>query len=141
MNNTGVCLSFKLELIKGIHQENHIFKLALLKNIQNVDTSIVSYLQVLDNEVDNGNGYETGGKELQKEYKLIDTSAVILLNDIIKWENCNFSVCGALIYNDSLDTKNSVAFFDFEQEYILHNETFEINFTQVSDEMYLLKIM
>ena len=136
----AVCLSYKEELFRGVHKNDHLYKIALFTENAVLNKYTKSYLEC-SGEVQ-GTGYEKGGKFLI-EYKtdIVDDYAILTFTKDLVWENSSFSTYGALIYNYSLESKNSIAVLSFEENLMVNNENFLINFSAFNRKDALIKII
>ena len=127
--------SFKVELFQALHNfgptSPNTFKIALYTASANLGPATTAY--TTSSEVV-GAGYTAGGKVLT-----ITTSptsgnntagvptAYISFADVT-WTGASFTARGALIYNNTLAGKNSVAVLDFGSDKTVNADTFQINF-------------
>ena len=139
--------SFKVELFQAVHNfgptSPNTFKIALYTANANLGPTTTAY--TTSNEVV-GTGYTAGGKTL-----VINPSptsgnntaniavAYISFNDV-SWVNASFTARGALIYNNTLAGKNSVAVLDFGSDKTVNNDTFQINFPTADPNSAIVRI-
>lgn len=136
----SLCLSYKLEIISGIHLASHEYKIALFTNSASLNKQTTSYIG-LTNEITNG-GYSTGGQTLLGfSTTLINDTAILDFTNDPVWNDASFTARGALIYNNSLINKNSVAVLDFGQDYSCSNGTFTIIFPTPGEATALIRIV
>ena len=137
----GVCNSYKKEILEGIHLFSHTYKIALFTSEAELNANTTSFIG-LKNEVENGNGYTTGGIILMpKDPSLVNDLALLNLSQNPVWLNASFTARGAIIYNDSLEEKNTVGVLDFGQDYTCENENFEIELPVADETVYILEIV
>lgn len=124
--------SFKKELLEGNHDFTaDTIKIALYDSTATLGASTTVYSDGDTGQVANGNGYDTGGKELTKVSPTSSgTTAFIDFSDIT-WASSTFTARGALIYNAS--TKSSIAnraiaVLDFGSDKTSSNSTFTVAF-------------
>jgi hypothetical protein len=95
----GLCVSFKAEALRGVHNENDRYMIALYTDSAKLDGYCESYTS--KGEV-SGPGYTAGGERLQRYRIVEDGEAVILTFDDVRWDKVTLSgVAGGLIYNAS----------------------------------------
>lgn len=127
--------SFKIQLLQAVHNFGptlpNTFKLALYTASANLNATTTAYS--INNEV-SGTGYTAGGNTLT--ISVFPTSgdnsssvptAYISFNNS-QWTNATFTCRGALIYNDSVVGKPSVAVLDFGADKTVNNDTFNVIF-------------
>ena len=113
----AMCTSFKKELLEGVHNfknsGGNTFKLALFTESASLDAATTAYASSGINEVENGNGYSTGGNTLTR----VDptTSGVTAFTDFANttFSNSTLTANGAMIYNDSASGDPSVIILAF----------------------------
>lgn len=137
---TGLCHTYKQEILMGVHNILHEYNIALYYNDANLSPDIKSYLET-NNELYEGNGYIKGGKRLIGPKTLLIKNVAILSFENIKWEYSSFSAYGALIYNNTLPNKNAVATIDFGGEFTCINGEFEIIFPNPYKERSFIEII
>jgi hypothetical protein len=129
--------SFKVELLQAIHNFGPVspdtFKVALYTAAANIGPATTSYTSV--GEVSSsGTGYTTTGEVLIiSVYPTYGTNSVNVPTAYVSfanasWPNATFTCRGALIYNDTVAGKPSVAVLDFGSDKTVSNDTFTIVF-------------
>ena len=121
--------SFKVELLTGTHNftasTGDTFKIALYTSSATLDATTTAYTGT--NEVDNGNGYTTGGNTLTSVTPTASGTTAICDFADTTWSNATITARGALIYNSSKSNK-AVAVLDFGSDKISTNGDFSIIF-------------
>lgn len=137
----GVCISYKSEIVQGIHNTTtHEYYIALFTDSATIGKNTTTYTG-LTGEVANGNGYTTGGQKLENGTVTVDGDTIIVdFNDVI-WSSSSFTARGALIYNYTLAGKNAVGVLDFSQNYTSNNGDFKIIFPAPTASTALLRIV
>ena len=138
----NLCLSYKKEILEGLHQSTHQYKIALFTKEANLTKHTKSYIG-LDYEVSNvGTGYTIGGIVLTGfSVSLINDIAILdFINDPF-WTNVSFIARGAIIYNNSLVNKNTIAILDFGSDYTCANGTFSIILPAPGEATALIRIV
>ena len=113
----AMCTSFKKELLEGVHNfknsGGNTFKLALFTESASLGAATTAYASSGINEVENGNGYSTGGNTLTR----VDptTSGVTAFTDFANttFSNSTLTANGAMIYNDSASGDPAVIILAF----------------------------
>jgi hypothetical protein len=111
---SAICESFRQEILEGIHQPGDIYKIALIKSGQarNFGKDLTNYSDLGSDEVEDGNGYTSGGQELQgftcglSEERLFDRPtgggrAWMDWTTNPVWGAATISAEGFLIYNET----------------------------------------
>lgn len=103
------CTSAKVELLNGIHAFSttvtrgttaaDTFKLALFTSSANLDATTTTYTTT--NEVANGNGYTTGGKNLVVTGPTSSGTTAYLDFADLTWTTATITANGALVYNST----------------------------------------
>jgi hypothetical protein len=132
-----VTTSFKVQLLQAVHNfgptSPNTFKVALYTAAANIGADTTAYTST--GEVSSsGTGYTTTGKVLTinvyptsaNNTSGIATAYISFSN--ISWTSATFTCRGALIYNDTVAGKPSVAVLDFGSDKTVNNDTFQIVF-------------
>jgi hypothetical protein len=109
-----LCTSFKVELLKGVHNLSSAggdtFKIALYDNNASFTAATTAYTAT--NEI-SGTGYTAGGGTLVNvEPTSSGTTAFVDFNDFT-FSTATITARGALIYNDTAAGNPAVAVLDF----------------------------
>jgi hypothetical protein len=128
--------SFKVQLLQAVHNFGpttpNTFKIALYTAAANIGPTTTTYTGT-SGEV-SGTGYTAGGNTLVisvsptsgNNSSNVPTAFVSFNNST--WTNATFTCRGALIYNDSVAGKPSVAVLDFGSDKTVSNDTFQVVF-------------
>lgn len=139
MITQGVCVSYKAEIIQGIHQPTDDYKLALFLDTANLDEDTTTYTGQA-NEVPNGSGYTTGGVSLAG-FSVVTGSGKAWLNfSDPSWPSANFTARGGLIYNNTLAGKNAVMVIAFTGNVTVSGGTFLVDLPASGAGTALLRI-
>ena len=133
---SAVCTSFKVELLKGVHNFSasggNTFKIALYTSDASLGASTTAYST--SNEISNtsGSAYSAGGATLTNSgVSLSSTTAFTDFSDVT-YTSASFTANGALIYNTTTDggssTTDAVAVIAFGGDKTASNGTFKIEF-------------
>lgn len=106
---TEICNSYKLELIRGVHNTGDVYKIALYTSAATLNKASAVYSAT--NEA-SGTGYTAGGKILAGEASALSGDVAYLDFTDPVWTGASFTARGALIYNSSQGDK-AVASYDF----------------------------
>lgn len=126
----SLCTSFKVDLLSGTMNftagTGNTFKMALYTSSATLGPTTTAYTTT--NEI-SGTGYTAGGNTLTVSQSPTSggTTAFISFNNT-SWTSASFTCRGALIYNDSLPGKDSVAVFDFGSDKTVVAGTFTVSF-------------
>jgi hypothetical protein len=143
----GMCTSFKVEILDGIHNFGtgvvrastaaDTFKIALYTSSATIDATTTVYTTT--NEI-SGTGYTAGGNTLTISQSPTSggTTAYISFADT-SWTSASFTTRGALIYNATQGNK-AVAAFDFGSDKTVIAGTFTITFPTASSTNAVLRI-
>ena len=126
----SLATSFKVDLLSGTMNftagAGDTFKMALYTSSATLGPTTTAYSAT--NEI-SGTGYTGGGNTLVVSQSPTSggTTAFISFSNTT-WTSASFTCRGALIYNDSLAGKNSVAVFDFGSDKTVSSGTFTVSF-------------
>ena len=140
---SAVCTSFKVELLKGVHNftatTGNTFKLAIFTSSASLGASTTAYST--SNEITNSSGtaYTAGGATLTSVTPTSDsTTAVCDFNDV-SYTDATFTANGALIYNDTQSDK-AVAVIAFGGDKTVTSGTFTIQFPTADASNAIIRI-
>jgi len=129
---SAVCTSFKVELLKGVHNftatTGNTFKIALYTSSASLGAGTTAYST--SNEITNSSGtaYTAGGATLTSVTPVADsTTAVCDFNDV-SYTSASFTANGALIYNDTASGDPACAVIAFGSDKTVTSGTFTIQF-------------
>ena len=129
---SAVCTSFKVELLKGVHDftatTGNTFKIALYTSSATLGASTTAYST--SNEITNSSGtaYTAGGATLTSVTPAASsTTAVCDFNDV-SYTDASFTANGAVIYNDSASGDPACAVIAFGSDKTVTSGTFTIQF-------------
>lgn len=144
-----VTTSFKVELLQGVHNfgptSPDTFYIALYTSTATLNATTTAYSTSLTGQVDNGNGYTTGGQALTisqtptsgNNSGAVPTAYVSFAT--ATWPNASFTARGALIYNLTQGNK-SVAVLDFGADKTVTDATFTITFPTADANSAIVRI-
>jgi hypothetical protein len=120
---SAVPLSFKHEILDGIHDAGDDYRMALYTSGADLDAKTANY-NGQAGEV-TGGGYAKGGRPLSGRKTGVAGNISYLTFENPKWLNATFTARGALIYNASKQNR-AVAVIDFGQDHTCTNGTFAV---------------
>ena len=137
-----MCTSFKVELMKGIHNftngTGNTFKLALYTNSAAFTAATTAY--TTSDEVTASGSYSAGGGTLTNVTPTSSgTTAFTDFNDI-SFTTATITAYGAMIYNDSATGDPSVVILDFGGAKTSTNGTFQIIFPAATSSDAIIRI-
>ena len=137
-----MCTSFKVELMKGIHNFSaaggNTFKLALYTNSASFTAATTAYTST--NEVTASGSYAAGGGTLTNvEPTSSGTTAFTDFNDI-SFTTATITAYGALIYNDSATGDPTTVVLDFGGAKTSTSGTFQIIFPAATSSDAIIRI-
>lgn len=115
MISHGVCNSFKLELLRGIHTPGDEYRAALYRAVAVLSKDTLVY--TTDGEHPNTGGYLAGGMILTARKEVLDGDTAILSWASPMWPAASITARGALIFNASKDNR-AVCVMDFERDFV-----------------------
>ena len=127
MISTAMPTSFKVELLKGIHDFSvggDTFKIALYNSFAVLGAQTTAY--TTDNEI-SGVGYSAGGATLTNIEPTSSGTVAIANFDDVQWTGATFTANGALISNASA-ANAAVLVLAFGSDKSVDNSTFKITF-------------
>lgn len=136
-----MCTSFKVELMKGIHNFDvggNTFKLALYDNNASFTAATTAYTS--SDEVTASGSYVSGGGTLTNvQPTATGTTAFTDFNDI-SFTTATITAYGAMIYNDTATGDPSVVILDFGGAKTSTNGTFQIIFPAATSSDAIIRI-
>lgn len=134
----AVCTSFKLELLKGVHDfSTHTFKLALYDNTATLTAATEAYTS--EGEISGGD-YVAGGLTLAVESVAVTGSAAVADFADTSVGGGTISARGALIYNSTVSGNPAVAVLDFGSVRTASEVPFSITFPAPGAETAVVRI-
>ena len=126
---SAVCTSFKVELLKGVHNftasSGNTFKIALYTSSASLGAATTAY--TTSNEV-SGSGYTAKGNALTSVTPVADSTTAVCDFTDVSYTDASFTANGALIYNDSASGDPACAVIAFGSDKTATNGTFTIQF-------------
>ena len=140
-NGNFLCTSFKVELMKGVHNftaASNVFKLALYTNSATFTAATTAY--TTGNEV-SGTNYTAGGQFLTSVTPVaISTTALADFADEVFSNVTISSVRGALVYNEAASGDPTVCVLDFGADKAASSGDFTIVFPTADASNAIIRI-
>jgi hypothetical protein len=140
-NGNFLCTSFKVELMKGVHNftaASNVFKLALYTNSATFTAATTAY--TTGNEV-SGTNYTAGGQFLTSVTPVASgTTALTDFADEVFSNVTISSVRGALIYNEAASGDPTVCVLDFGADKAASSGDFTIVFPTANASNAIIRI-
>lgn len=137
-----LCTSFKVELLKGVHDftagTGDTFKIALYDNNASFTAATTAYTSA--NEVPASGTYSAGGGTLVNITPTSSGTVAFADFDDISFTGATITAYGALIYNDSVVGKPAVCVLDFGGAKTSTNGTFTVIFPPADENSALIRI-
>tara|TARA_R110002020_G_scaffold60174_4_gene163378 strand:- start:842 stop:1282 length:441 start_codon:yes stop_codon:yes gene_type:complete len=129
---SAVCTSFKVELLKGVHNftatTGNTFKIALYTSSASLGAGTTAY--GTSNEITNSSGtaYTAGGATLTSVTPAASSTTAVCDFTDVSYTDASFTANGALIYNDSASGDPACAVIAFGSDKTVTSGTFTIQF-------------
>ena len=129
---SAVCTSFKVELLKGVHNftatTGNTFKIALYTSEATLGASTTAYATT--NEITNtsGSAYTAGGATLTSVTPVASSTTAVCDFADVSYSSATFTANGCLIYNDSATGDPACVAVAFGADKTVTSGTFTIQF-------------
>ena len=129
---SAVCTSFKVELLKGVHDftatTGNTFKIALYTSDATLGASTTAFSS--SNEITNSSGtaYTSGGATLTSVTPTASSTTAVCDFSDVSYTDASFTANGALIYNDSASGDPACVVVAFGSDKTVTSGTFTIQF-------------
>ena len=129
---SAVCTSFKVELLKGVHNftatTGNTFKIALYTSSATLGAGTTAFSS--SNEITNSSGtaYTSGGATLTSVTPTSDSTTAVCDFADVSYTDGSFTANGALIYNDSASGDPACVVVAFGSDKTVTSGTFTIQF-------------
>ena len=140
---SAVCTSFKVELLKAVHNFSasggNTVNLALYTSSASLGASTTAYST--SNEISNtsGSAYSAGGATLTSVTPALSGSTAVCDFADVSYTSASFTANGALIYNDDQSDK-AVAVIAFGGDKTVSSGTFTIQFPTADASNAIIRI-
>jgi hypothetical protein len=129
---SAVCTSFKVELLKGVHNftatTGNTFKIALFTSSASLGAATTAYST--SNEITNSSGtaYTAGGATLTSVTPTASSTTAVCDFADVSYTDATFTANGAMIYNDSASGDPACVIGAFGSDKTVTSGTFTIQF-------------
>ena len=138
---SAVCTSFKVEILKGVHNftatTGNTFNLALYTSDATLNKSTTAY--TTSNEV-SGSGYTAKGNALTSTTPALSTDTAVCEFADTSFTSASFTARGCLIFNDSASGDPAVCAIDFGSDKTVTSGTFTIQFPTADASNAIIRI-
>ena len=128
---SAICTSFKVELIKGVHNftatTGDTFKIALYDSDATLGASTTAFSTSEEITNTSGTAYTSGGATLTSVTPVASSTTAVCDFADVSYSSASFTANGALIYNSS-DSNAAVCAIAFGSDKTATNGTFTIQF-------------
>jgi len=128
---SAICTSFKVELLKGVHDftatTGDTFKIALYDSDATLGAGTTAFSTSEEITNTSGSAYTSGGATLTSVTPVADSTTAVCDFADVSFSSASFTANGALIYNSS-DSNKAVAAIAFGSDKTATNGTFTIQF-------------
>ena len=128
---SAICTSFKVELLKGVHNftatTGDTFKIALYDSDATLGASTTAFSTSEEITNTSGTAYTSGGATLTSVTPVASSTTAISDFSHVSFSSASFTANGALIYNSSA-TNAAVCAIAFGSDKTATNGTFTIQF-------------
>ena len=128
---SAICTSFKVELLKGVHNftatTGNTFKIALYDSDATLGASTTAFSTSEEITNTSGSAYTSGGATLTSVTPVASSTTAVCDFADVSFSSASFTANGALIYNSSA-TNAAVCAIAFGSDKTATNGTFTIQF-------------
>jgi hypothetical protein len=128
---SAICTSFKVELLKGVHDftatTGDTFKIALYDSDATLGASTTAFSTSEEITNTSGTAYTSGGATLTSVTPVASSTTAVCDFADVSYSSASFTANGALIYNSS-DSNAAVCAIAFGSDKTATNGTFTIQF-------------
>ena len=128
---SAICTSFKVELLKGVHNftatTGDTFKIALYDSDATLGASTTAFSTSEEITNTSGTAYTSGGATLTSVTPVASSTTAVCDFDDVSYTSASFTANGALIYNSSASNA-AVCAIAFGSDKTATNGTFTIQF-------------
>ena len=138
---SAVCTSFKVELLKGVHNftatTGNTFNIALYTSDASLGAGTTAY--TTSNEV-SGTGYTAKGNALTSVTPVASSTTAVCDFSDTSFTSASFTARGCLIFNDSATGDPAVCAIDFGADKTVTSGTFTIQFPTADASNAIIRI-
>ena len=138
---SAVCTSFKVEILKGVHNftatTGNTFNIALYTSDASLGAGTTAY--TTSNEV-SGTGYTAKGNALTSVTPVASSTTAVCDFSDTSFTSASFTARGCLIFNDSATGDPAVCAIDFGADKTVTSGTFTIQFPAADASNAIIRI-
>ena len=138
---SAVCTSFKVEILKGVHNftatTGNTFNIALYTSDASLGAGTTAY--TTSNEV-SGTGYTAKGNALTSVTPVASSTTAVCDFSATSFTSASFTARGCLIFNDSATGDPAVCAIDFGADKTVTSGTFTIQFPTADASNAIIRI-
>ncbi len=138
---SAVCTSFKVEILKGVHNftatTGNTFNIALYTSDASLGAGTTAY--TTSNEV-SGTGYTAKGNALTSVTPVASSTTAVCDFSDTSFTSASFTARGCLIFNDSATGDPAVCAIDFGADKTVTSGTFTIQFPTADASNAIIRI-
>ena len=138
---SAVCTSFKVELLKGVHNftasSGNTFNLALYTSSASLGAATTAY--TTSNEV-SGSGYTAKGNALTSVTPVASSTTAVCDFSDTSFTSASFTARGCMIFNDSTSGDPACVTIDFGSDKTVTSGTFTIQFPTADSSNAIIRI-
>jgi len=138
---SAVCTSFKVELLKGVHNftasSGDTFNLALYTSSASLGAATTAY--TTSNEV-SGSGYTAKGNALTSVTPVASSTTAVCDFSDTSFTSASFTARGCMIFNDSASGDPACVTIDFGSDKTVTSGTFTIQFPTADSSNAIIRI-
>lgn len=139
--STAMCTSFKVELLKGVHNftasTGNEFKMALYTSSATLDATTTAYSAT--NEI-SGTGYTAAGNVIDQVTPTSSSTTAYVDFADESWTTASFTANGAMIYNNTAAGDPAVCTLAFGADKTVSSGTFTVQFPTADASNAILRI-
>jgi hypothetical protein len=138
---SAVCTSFKVELLKGVHNftasSGDTFNLALYTSSASLGAATTAYTT---SEEVSGSGYTAKGNALTSVTPVASSTTAVCDFSDTSFTSASFTARGCMIFNDSASGDPSCVIIDFGSDKTVTSGTFTIQFPTADSSNAIIRI-
>ncbi len=138
---SAVCTSFKVELLKGVHNftasSGDTFNLALYTSSASLGAATTAYTT---SEEVSGSGYTAKGNALTSVTPVASSTTAVCDFSDTSFTSASFTARGCMIFNDSVSGDPACVIIDFGSDKTVTSGTFTIQFPTADSSNAIIRI-
>ena len=141
---SAICTSFKVEILKAVHNftasSGNTFNIALYDSDASLGAGTTAYTTSEEITNTSGSAYTAKGKALTSVTPVASSTTAVCDFSDISWTSASFTARGCMIFNDSATGDPSVCCIDFGGDKTATNGTFTIQFPTADSSDAIIRI-